>query len=432
MPAPTAGPTPWRGKKVSTEALEDLTRTVLREHGAADIKNLQRQAQGGRVNPVALEAAWSGHRTEILKWLSGMFEAFLLKDEWFLATVTLLDRAEVARPRFSHRKSFHIDTLTAAMATLKLSEVEAVFDCGIRDLVLQLARGVSGANIWDEVVKAERILYRLLDYRVCIPTESELAARIATELGLIARDTVAGWPGLKNMRLAMPGQEPSVPQPCFIMLLHYIMELCVVHKPDLAYQDSSPGVVALAALHLAVAHFGNTPPECANFLKEQQEFLLEAGEATKVTETMQRMADIWRNPPQQSEVVRKWRCRVLGSNSVLNTFNLLEPTPDPRNNLKDDRPASPEEVDSKVRRTGFTRLSIARLSGKSCTKYHRLHGIRPRSGKSGGLEQPLGKSEGKPSGSHRRACNSSLGRKAGTKRHLNDVCERLQKRASSI
>ena len=42
------------------------------------------------------------------------------------------------------------------------------------------------------------------------------------------------------------------------------------------HQDASPGVVALAALRLAVMQFGKVPRDCEEFLKEQEDKLLEA------------------------------------------------------------------------------------------------------------------------------------------------------------
>ena len=313
------------GEKITIEASEEMTRSVLRDHGGPDIMCLQKQTEKGRVEPAVLEAAWAGQRTKILRWLSGMFDYFMLKDEWFFATVALLDRAEAARPRFSARKSLIVDSLTATLATLKLSGAEAVFDCGVRQLVLDFARDVGGDKIWGEVVKAELRLYQLLNFHVCLPTVHELVVRIAMEVGLLARDTCADWPGLKHMRIAMPCHRPPSPQPCFVMLLHYIIELCVVHAPELIYQDSSAGVVALAALRLAVQHFGNVPAKCTSFLREQEQSILKVGEAAQVSKTMANMAQLWNEPHQNSEVVRKWRSRLLGSDKLKGTFKLLDP-----------------------------------------------------------------------------------------------------------
>ena len=347
MPEPNAHNIVGRGTKITIEASEEMTRSVLRDHGGPDIIGLQKQIENGRVELAALEAAWTGQRTEILRWISGMFDYFMLKDEWFLATVALLDRAEVARPRFSARKSLKVDSLTAVLATLKVLGMQALFDGGTKKYVLRLARDVSGGTIWDEVVEAELRLYHLLNFRVCVPTVDELAVRIAMEVGLLARDTCADWPGLKHMRIAMPRHELSIPQPCFVMLLYYIIELCVVHKPDVIYQDSSAGVVALAALHLALQQFENVPAKCTSLLREQEQHILKVGEAVQVSKTMANMAQLWKEPPQNSEVVRKWRGRLLGSGETIRTFKLLHPSSGVVGNVEEDVPvllSSPEDT----------------------------------------------------------------------------------------
>jgi len=103
MPASNVPSTVGYGGEITIEASEEMTRRVLRDHGGPDIMCLQEQTEKGRVEPAVLEAAWAGQRTEILRWLSGMFDYYMLQDEWFFATVALLDRAEAARPRFSAR-----------------------------------------------------------------------------------------------------------------------------------------------------------------------------------------------------------------------------------------------------------------------------------------------------------------------------------------
>ena len=386
MPASNVSSTVGYRGKIPIQESEEMTRRVLRDHGGPDIMCLQKQTEKGRVEPAVLEAAWAGQRTEILRWLSGMFDYYMLKDEWFFATVALLDRAEAARPRFSARKSLIVDSLTAALATLKLSGAEAVFGCSVRQLVLDFARNVGGDKIWDEVVKAELRLYELLNFHVCLPTVDELAVRIAMEVGLLARDTCADWPGLKHMRIAMPCHEPTIPQPCFVVLLHYIIELCVVHAPELIYQDSSAGVVALAALRLTVLHFGNVPAKCTSFLREQEQSILKVGEAAQVSKTMANMAKLWNEPPQNSEVVRKWHRRLRDSNNPIRTSKLLDPSSGLVGNVEEDVPVflpSPEDTESSGEAQEFTPgkdlpvvseavVGSCTLSGTSCGTKHEV------------------------------------------------------------
>jgi len=291
---------------------------------------LQEQMERGRINPKKVEAAYAGRRTEILQWLSKGFDHWDLRDEWFLATVALLDRAEVASHRFSHRHSFLIEGLTAALAALKQHEVES---CDFRRLMLALGKGVSGKDVWADIIRTEMRLYRVLDYRVGIPTMDEFAVRIAIEVCLIARDTTPDWKGLDNMtiQMARPGNHlvarTTVPQHCLVVLLQYIIELSVIHQPAVIYQPFSPGVVALAALRLAMLQFGPLLAECTTVLKEHQQRLLKEGEAAQIPETMKRMGKLWCNPPADSEVVSKWRRRWRGSGDINRTLILLDPSP---------------------------------------------------------------------------------------------------------
>jgi len=259
-------------------------------------------------------------------------------------------------------------------------------------------------------VKAEQRLYRVLDFQVGLPTMDELAMELASKFFLKVPKDGVDWPGLKCIQHQMPGHEPELPVPVFEMLLHFLLELCLVHAPDIIYQDASPGVVALAALRLAVMQFGKVPRDCEEFLKEQEEKLLEAhvkdtfkftgkiglrltedgivkedgvlegrardagvevgwqissidgqsyssdllreriadgsvfrvtflkkvGKKRLVRKTMKLMYQLWVDPSltrwwksktntwEESEVVRKWRSRVLGAASVTSFRNILK------------------------------------------------------------------------------------------------------------
>jgi hypothetical protein len=292
---------------------------------------MQRQAEHGRFELKELEDAWCGRRDGMLKWLCALFDAHLLKDEWFLATVALLDRSVVAQPS-KQMKTFHIDALAAALAALKLCEAEAVFSCGIRELVCTLGKGVSARfrDMWADIVKAERRLCQALEWNVGAPSTYNLALNLALEISVLACDTCRDWEGLSYVRLTMPGHEPSLPEPVFIAVMRYILELSVLHAPAIVYRSGSPGIVPLAALHLALKRFGRVPARCAECLREQQERLLQVGEATQLAEVMEQMFLLWRAPPFASEVKLKWSKRALRSNRqfVYDHLDLLEPPSD--------------------------------------------------------------------------------------------------------
>ena len=367
----------WFGKKISGRELHDLNKCILSDHSGPDVVMMQSQMAGGRVDATKLEASWGGsfNRERILRWLSEQFNRYELKDEWFLATVALLDRAEVAWPCLSHRKALYVDALAIALATFKLQEVEAVFEPKhtLQDLVRELGSCLKLCfkDLWKDIIQTELRLCQALDFHVCKPAVDELAVRIALDIILRAGEVCPDWEGLQHVRLSVPGQEPSLPIASFIFVLRYIVELNVIHAPGVVYQEGSPSIAPLAAVHLALCSsymgdeaFYSVPPELLTVLKGQQARLLQVGEEDQVLETLQGMYQLWCALPHDSEVVRKWSSRISDSEdeNVVGVTALLEPTEGLVMTLQGPVSAFPEPPETRITPEKDSKLNLKDVS----------------------------------------------------------------------
>lgn len=338
--SPATPPTPDTASprgRVSHREVAELSRYVLEEEGPT-LRCLHTQALAGQVDITALEAtSHAQRRARAADFFAEGFQAHGLRDEWFVALVALLDRVAVAteQPRWSaqHRKKSsqeaYAEWMAAVLIVLKQSQCEAEMDTSPRDVVFRVSH-VSKEEfmkVWPHIVQAEFRIYRALDYRVALPTALDLALHTAlvvcsrTQCGVAMGEAPAAkrtlWPGFAEGCLPAPRPGFCAPLPRLALLAAYLVEVSVVHAHEDVYASgATPLALALACVRLALHGFGEPPAQCVQALEAaQQEAVPPEGQQAQCLEKavralVERVHELWAQPPSESKIARKWRSRV--------------------------------------------------------------------------------------------------------------------------
>ena len=124
------------------------------------------------------------------------FERFRLRDECFVAMLALMDRMTV----LSTRQATSVDQCTprdedevfaewlaAVLVISKQSQCEAELNISPKDIIRRVTSRATFNELWPSIVQAELRIYRVLDYRVALPTALDITIRIAADISVAAR-----------------------------------------------------------------------------------------------------------------------------------------------------------------------------------------------------------------------------------------------------
>jgi hypothetical protein len=266
------------------------------------------------------------------------FEANNFRDEWLISVISLLDRIAAAQQALQARSgrslrrndsfaamSDDAQMFAAALCVLKLSSAEAECDpLGIKDLITDLSKFVSKHfgpcrdAAWKQIVEAEFRMYRLLEYKVGVPSAADLNMRIILDIVNAARKATGSevWPGLKKERVVAPRQSLTTSAARVVCLSSYLVELGLVHAQDEVYRDGTPpAALALAAAKLALYAFGEPPAQSIFEYDKAVKQILKHEEAERMLPSLESaIRAVWKSPPSDRQgnlcpVVVKWRAR---------------------------------------------------------------------------------------------------------------------------
>ena len=77
--------------------------------------------------------------------------------------------------------------LAAVLVISKQSQCEAELNISPKDIIRRLTSRATFNELWPSIVQAELRIYRVLDYRVALPTALDITIRIAADISLAAR-----------------------------------------------------------------------------------------------------------------------------------------------------------------------------------------------------------------------------------------------------
>ena len=210
---------------VCREAAE-LNQHVLEEEGPS-IQLMHVKSLVGRVDLANLkQTCYYKKRAVAASYFVDVFERKNLRDEWMVGVLTLLDRVAVARglKRSQGRIRQHeglVECLACVLVVLKQSQCETELDAPLRDVILRVSsvQKEEFVKLWGQIVLKEFSIYRLLNYRVTLPTAYDLVVRISLEVCARAREATprAGedateiWAGLAEVRVSPPGINTDCP-----------------------------------------------------------------------------------------------------------------------------------------------------------------------------------------------------------------------------
>ena len=253
------------------------------------------------------------------------FERFRLRDECFVAMLALMDRMTV----LSTRQATSVDQCTprdedevfaewlaAVLVISKQSQCEAELNISPNDIIRLITSRATFNELWPSIVQAELRIYRVLDYRVALPTALDITIRIAADISLAARaaqrqDPPVSWLGMVEGCLPAPSSELVAPTPRFALLAYFLVELAFAHAPADIYCDmASPLALALACLRLSLHAFGEPPLQCEGALEEALRVQALCGQTDleSVAKLTLRVQELWSHLPN-SAVVMKWTAR---------------------------------------------------------------------------------------------------------------------------
>eukprot|EP00929_Paragymnodinium_shiwhaense_P013002 TRINITY_DN12086_c0_g1_i1.p1 TRINITY_DN12086_c0_g1~~TRINITY_DN12086_c0_g1_i1.p1 ORF type:complete len:585 (-),score=123.21 TRINITY_DN12086_c0_g1_i1:785-2437(-) len=289
---------------------------------AIDLRHLHRQAKTSCVDATRLRLAtsWcsssgSSGRSQAVSWLTKAYEQHKYHDRWLHSTIRLLDRTFAAlgpeAPLSLRDKTLGLWVLSAALVALKLSEAEAVFDLGVRDLVLeQLARSSPWFRIealsaegqrqlWNQLIAKEMQMLRALKFRTSPPTAMEVAERITSgavrSAPLADTDSVA--PQLENVR----------------EVASFLIELATAHSVDVCYGEAGTTTQLAVVATVLAAKSLELSVEVRQLLEEEhlqlQECMDDPDAQKNMAAACRGLYKLWKRPPIGSKVVAKWYAR---------------------------------------------------------------------------------------------------------------------------
>lgn len=345
---------------------KELGDVLFQEHLVAPsdsqwVKNLyDRAKENGCVDSQALKQAWeqlekaNRHdcqtmRQQVISKLTRAFETTGLQDEWLAHAISLFDRARARAPNRGKppvdanaakelSSNMQHELFAAAHIALKHSPVEAEFEVDAADVLMRtiVIPPHKQAKLFAEITHKEfRVLHRL-GWQTSVPTSHDIAKWLSIGLCRHAQalesssnsmaDGVAAaqsggssssssWPGFKrwsHRSLSTPTRAVGAmrPQPRLVLLSGLLVELAVECLPIETVYGGSPGLLAVAALEVALHAFGDVPAVCHEFVAGHRRLLLsEAKPEEQLADLKQSLTNMWLQPPDWSEVIRKWEQR---------------------------------------------------------------------------------------------------------------------------
>eukprot|EP00927_Polykrikos_kofoidii_P073603 TRINITY_DN69621_c0_g1_i1.p1 TRINITY_DN69621_c0_g1~~TRINITY_DN69621_c0_g1_i1.p1 ORF type:complete len:640 (-),score=123.59 TRINITY_DN69621_c0_g1_i1:366-2285(-) len=245
----------------------------------------------------------SARRLDAMEWLVEAFDSMSLPDGQLFATFSILDRYAAASttPIQTGPGAFAL-VLAAMLVSLKVSGSQ-------RDVerAKKLVVDVSGSSRpWAAVRKAELGILRRLGFRVCSPTSRDLLERLLNDCKPTAEQDADAWETCSREKCAD--------------LARFLLELGVVHEPEVVYGCAHPPMLAaLSALLLSLLSSG-APLSCSEALQEPLRMLDVPEHA--VVDVAEAMLQRWAREEQKvssgnggSPVLEKWtrRCDTLGA-----------------------------------------------------------------------------------------------------------------------
>ena len=275
---------------------------------------------------------YARHRSQAVRYLVEKFEHAGLRDEWLVATISLMDRTAAtcqllgwtlsrapgsvreARPlrRYDSTSGVLDDdvmaqVLAAALCVLKLSSAEAESQHSMKDLVRKMVGRWRLGELWRWIFDAELQMYRLLDFKVAVPSIADINSRMVLNI-VMAAGECAAWPGLKVGRVQCRMERASTPH--LVALSTFLVELGIVHAPDDVYgEKSQPASLARAVAQLALHSFGVPPYACVKEYQVAQQALMSGDVACHLPTLTMALYKLWKAPPRDSKIMWKWKAR---------------------------------------------------------------------------------------------------------------------------
>merc|ERR1719362_320196 len=190
-----------------------------------------------------------GRRSDALEWLVQAFDAKGLPDAQLFVAFGLLDRFAAASSELicAGPSAF---TLVLASMSVALKATGTQRDL---DTAKQLVAAVSSTpKPWGAIRKAELNILRRLEFKACTPTSRDLLDQLLVEAWSFPKG------GAWDAELCARCED----------LAKFLLELGVVHEPEVLYGPGHPPLTAaLAALLLALVAMG-APQRCVEALRE--------------------------------------------------------------------------------------------------------------------------------------------------------------------
>jgi len=235
----------------------------------------------------------SARRLDAFEWLVQAFDALGASDVQLINAFGLLDRFAAASPTpVGQGPTAFALVLAAMLVALKVGGTQRDVERAKR-LVVEVA---GDPKPWEAVRRAEFQLLRRLSFRTCCPTPRDLLDRLLAEA---LPDSVACDPDLRSQ--------------CED-LAHFLLELGIVHEPEVLYGNGRPPLTAaLAALSLSLLSL-DVPLECQAEMSEALRIVRQLG--GNIEEQAEAMRRRWASEEQRaargnvSAVFEKWAERV--------------------------------------------------------------------------------------------------------------------------
>ena len=179
-----------------------------------------------QVDKAVLQAVRNVHwRNKAVECFAIHFERVSLRDECFVATLALMDRVLSTRQATCQTQAF---ALAAVLVISKQSNCQAELNISPKDIICKLHKDAE--KLWPSIVQAELCIYRVLDYRVAVPTALDITIRIASDISAAVvaaerQDPDVCWPGMVEECLPAPSSELVASTPRFALLAYFLVEL---------------------------------------------------------------------------------------------------------------------------------------------------------------------------------------------------------------
>ena len=297
--------------RFSAKAAAELGHHLAEEHQTPSVNCMHTQSLVGhaQVDHTLLDVT---SRKKAVGFFSRHLERVRLRDECFVAMLALMDRMTVLGTRQATpvgTDEVVAEWLAAVLVVSKQSQCEAELNISPKDIIRRVTSRAE--ELWPSIVQAEFRIYRVLDYRVALPTALDITIRIAADISIAVKAAErqgppVSWLGMVEGSLPAPSSELVASTPRFALLAYFLVELAFAHAPaDIYGCGASPLALALTCLRLSLHSFGEPPPQCEGALEKATQGAEVNGSVAKLA---LRVQELWSHLPN-SAVVRKWAAR---------------------------------------------------------------------------------------------------------------------------